>query len=200
MKLQLTGNVGRGGENRITDVKLVQALLEVHRCQHFIKLPGHQRKDRSMRNQIVVLQCSLIVLLGCVSLTSAAGGAPDRTIPVVDARAMEVGVFRHGETLWRYTRFNTESDYPCLRFEAIKPEQNWRVSDQRDVCEVSLPEGHPLVFDNTAYTGFTGIGFSRDKQAFHFDIEYMERTASGEKSISCWLPVTGGSLGIVRCQ
>jgi len=33
MKLQLTGSVGRGGENRAADVKLVQALLNVHRRQ-----------------------------------------------------------------------------------------------------------------------------------------------------------------------
>lgn len=33
MKLQLTGSVGRGGVNRATDVKLVRALLNVHRRQ-----------------------------------------------------------------------------------------------------------------------------------------------------------------------
>ncbi len=153
-----------------------------------------------MRNRIHVLQCSLMLLLGSLSLASEAGGAPDIVIPVVDARAMEVGVFRYGGTLWRYTRFNTESDYPCLRFEAINPDRNWQVSEQQDVCEVTLPEGRPLVFDNTAYTGFADISFSRDRQAFHFEVEYIRRTASGEKSVSCWLPVTGGSLGTVMCQ
>lgn len=95
-----------------------------------------------MRNRIHVLQCSLMLLLGSLSLASEAGGTPDIVIPVVDARAMEVGVFRYGGTLWRYTRFNTESDYPCLRFEAINPDRNWQVSEQQDVCEVTLP-GRP---------------------------------------------------------
>lgn len=139
----------------------------------------------------------LLALLAFPMAAEAGGTA----LPEVDARVMEVGVARHGNTLWRYVRFSTESDYPCLRFEAINPEQGWRVSEQRDICDVGLQAGITLDFRNTAYTGFPVVVFSREHSAFTFEVEYLRRTAPGEKSVACTLPVTdNGSFGTLMCR
>lgn len=78
----------------------------------------------------------LAMLASHVAVT--AGGT---VLPAVDARVMEVGATRHQGTLWRYARFSTESDYPCLRFEAIDPDQGWHVSERRDICNIRLQGG-----------------------------------------------------------
>lgn len=110
--------------------------------------------------------------------------------PVVDARVMEVGVVRHQDTLWRYARFSTESDYPCLRFEAIHPDQGWRELERLDVCDITLQDDATLDFRETAYTDFSVIEFSREHSAFTFEVEYIRRTAAGEQSVFCTLPVS----------
>lgn len=153
-----------------------------------------------MNRQIVVFQWFFAVLLGSLPFLLFAGGPPDRATPEVDSRAMEVRVIRHGALLWRYTRFNTESDYPCLRFEAISADENWRIVDQQDVCDVVLPDGHRLAFENTAYAGFSDIQFSPEEPEFRFRIEYIRKTAAGEINMECRLPITGDRFGTVKCQ
>jgi len=139
-----------------------------------------------------------LLILQVLSVTVEAGGiAP----PVVDARVMEVGVVRHQDALWRYTRFSTESDYPCLRFEAINPDQGWRVSERLDICDITLQGGTTLDFRDTAYTGFSVVEFSREHSAFTFEVEYIRRTAPGEQSVSCTLPLSqNGSFGNLVCR
>lgn len=57
MKLQLTGSVGRGGENRAADVKLVQALLNVHRRQQgLLPLPVDARPGADLDAAIARFQ------------------------------------------------------------------------------------------------------------------------------------------------
>lgn len=153
-----------------------------------------------MKNRVNAFQLSLFTLLGILPHALSADGPGRLAVPEVDVRAMEVSVTRHQGTLWRYTRFSTESDYPCLRFEAIEPGQDWRVVDRQDVCEVSLEDGQPLIFKDTAYTGFTDISFSQTEGAFLFRVEYLRRTAHGEKDVSCLLPVTDSRLGTARCR
>ena len=139
----------------------------------------------------------LLVLLALPVAAEAGGTA----LPAVDARVMDVGVARHENTLWRYVRFSTESDYPCLRFEAINPEKAWRVVERRDICDVVLPGGITLDFRNTAYTGFPLVVFSRENSAFTFEVEFIRRNAPGEKNVSCTLPVTNkGSFGTLMCR
>ncbi|PSF11882.1 hypothetical protein C7H09_05845 [Marinobacter fuscus] len=153
-----------------------------------------------MKRPIVALRWILSVLVGSLSFWVFAGGPPEQSAPEVDSRAMEVRVARHGATLWRYTRFNAESDYPCLRFEAIRPGENWRVIDRQDVCDLVLPDGQLLVFENTAYTGFTGVRFSPEEPAFKFGVEYIRKTAAGEIRLECRLPVSDSHLGAVACR
>lgn len=139
-----------------------------------------------------------LLVLMALSAAVAAGGS---AFPTLDARVMEVSVARHQGVLWRYARFSTESDYPCLRFEAINPEQGWRVTERRDICDVGLRDNVTLDFRDTAYTGFPLVVFSRENSAFTFEVEFIRRTAPGEKNVSCTLPVTDkGSFGTLMCR
>ncbi|MFE8070091.1 hypothetical protein QQM79_03445 [Marinobacteraceae bacterium S3BR75-40.1] len=141
----------------------------------------------------------IVPALLVLATTLAQGGGTG--VPNVDGRVMEVGVSRYQGTLWRFVRFNTETDYPCLRFEALDPDNDWRVRTGRDVCGIELPDGEVLDFRNTAYTGFPSVAFNREQGAFEFQVEYMRRTAPGEQVVACRLPITkDGRLGPVACQ
>lgn len=153
-----------------------------------------------MTNPVSLFRKSVCILVGILPLALIADDSAGVAVPEVDARAMEVSVTRHQGKLWRHTRFSTESGYPCLRFEALEAGEDWRVADRLDVCEVPLGEGASLVFKDTAYTGFTEVSFSPAEEAFLFQVEYLRRTAQGEKTVSCTLPVAGSRLGTIRCQ
>lgn len=153
-----------------------------------------------MINLVSLFRKSVCILVGILPFALIADDSAGIAVPDVDARAMEVSVTRHQGTLWRYIRFSTEGDYPCLRFEAIEPGDEWRVADRRDVCEVPLGEGYSLAFKDAAYTGFTEVSFSPTEDAFVFQVEYLRRTAEGEKTVSCILPVADSRIGTVRCH
>ncbi|GAA3583838.1 hypothetical protein [Marinobacter xestospongiae] len=139
----------------------------------------------------------LLGLLITPLLVQAGGMEP----PQVDGRAMDVGVTRYQGTLWRFVRFNTETDYPCLRFEAIDPDRGWQISARQDVCDIAVSDGEVVDFRDTAYTGFSAIGFNRELGGFEFDVEYIRRAAPGEQRLACSLPVTrDGRFGKLTCR
>ena len=107
--------------------------------------------------------------------------------PAVDSRAMEIQVVRHQGELYRLTRFSTESLYPCLRFERLLPGDDWKIDAQRDICSVQDEQGETVEFIDTSYTGFRSLRF--EDASFRFEIEYISRHSSGERVLSCSLPV-----------
>lgn len=137
-------------------------------------------------------------LLGLL-LAFAHGSGASIPVPVVAANAMEIEVLRTGSILLRYVRFNTESDYPCLRFEIIQPEQGWRPAALRDVCAIA-PAGTPTIgfLEDVAFVEFLAIRLH--EAGLQFTVGYSPRVGTGEYRSDCQIEVIGrGRLGDVQC-
>ena len=105
-------------------------------------------------------------------------------LPVVSSKAMEIRTERVGETLLRLVRFNTESGYPCLRFETIRPAQGWQVMQRNDVCEIQPAGGQKIDLEtDVAFVEYTEIEIS--SSGFGFMVGYTPRTSAGEYQSRC---------------
>ena len=76
----------------------------------------------------------LLLLLISFFTTSALADIPPTMSPLIRESKSEFT----GTVLFRYTRFNTESEYPCMRFETIDP-TNDKLLETKDYCEITLP-------------------------------------------------------------
>lgn len=111
----------------------------------------------------------------------------------ISAYAMEMNTKRINGSLFRYTRFNTESPFPCLRLELIKPEDSWNITEKNDICEMN---GMSLASDY-AYSGFENIRFTDSALEFEFKY-YLENTA-GEYAQNCSVNVSKGTMQSIEC-
>lgn len=132
---------------------------------------------------------TMVLLAWCISAVGA-GEGNHTPPPVVDSQAMQIQMVRHQGGLYRITRFSTESLYPCLRFERLLPGDVWKIDAQRDICSVRTGQDDTVDFIDTSYTGFRSLRF--EEGAFRFEVEYIPTHSSGERVVSCSLPV--GSL------
>lgn len=104
--------------------------------------------------------------------------------PVVSSKAMEIRTQRVRESLLRFVRFNTESGYPCLRFEIIRPTQNWQVMHQKDVCGIKPANGQRIDLEtDVAFVEFIDIEIN--ESGFGFTVGYTPRAATGEYQSLC---------------
>lgn len=87
-----------------------------------------------------IIKITFALLILYTSIASAE--IPNPFSPLV----WEVKVERIGDVLFRYTTFNTESEYPCLRFETIEPVSN-KVLRTKDYCKITLPLLNDTVID-----------------------------------------------------
>ena len=143
-------------------------------------------------NTTIIKSVRVALLVLCsFSLPACAESRPD--VPEVAANVSDIGLLRTAHGLLRYVRFNTESDYPCLRLEVIQPEQGWRVSARRDICGIETVDGTEIGFaDDLAFVEFTGLALG--EAGFRFTVGYMPRTGSGEYQSQCELPVVKGRI------
>ncbi|MCJ8170433.1 hypothetical protein [Atopomonas sediminilitoris] len=112
----------------------------------------------------------------------------------ISVYAMEMNVKRINEVIFRYTRFNSESPYPCLRLELISPQKHWKVVDRKDMCEMNgkdLGVGY-------SYSGFDSFVFKEDGITFRFN--YFEKDNYGEYSQHCSVVVVGEKMQAVECS
>ncbi|MAL97770.1 MAG: hypothetical protein CL583_04885 [Alteromonadaceae bacterium] len=139
----------------------------------------------------------LSVLAGCLPTTACAS---DMAAPAVAATVIDVKVLRAESGLLRYVQFSTESDYPCVRIEVIQPTQAWRVSAQRDICEIEGSGGSPLSFaEDMAFIEFTEV--SLKKAQLQFTVNYSPRFGSGEYRSRCVVRVEqSGTLEQPECS
>lgn len=141
---------------------------------------------------------TMVLIAWCMPAVGG-GESNDNPPPVVDSRAMEIQVVRHQGELYRLTRFSTESLYPCLRFERLLPGDEWKIDAQRDICSVRDEQGDAVEFIDTSYTGFRSLRF--EDASFRFEVEYIPRHSSGERVLSCSLPVGDlESAGLLSCS
>ena len=93
---------------------------------------------RPILKKIIICTFTLLILY----TSSVSAEIPSPFSPLV----WEVKVERIGDVLFRYTTFNTESKYPCLRFETIEPVSN-KVLRTKDYCKITLPFLNDTVID-----------------------------------------------------
>ena len=142
---------------------------------------------------------SLLLILAAYSFLSACATVTHAS-PEVAPNAVEIGVSRIGDSLLRYVRFNTESEYPCLRFETIQPEQGWRVTQQRDLCGIRPGRAERISFrTDVAFVEFADI--TLEESGASFRVVYMPAVGQGEYQSLCRIGVDStGSLGEAVCS
>lgn len=107
---------------------------------------------------------------------------------------MEMGVSRIEDYLFRYTRFNSESPYPCLRLELIDPLENWRIVEGKDICEMN---GMRLGRD-FSYAGFDSFQFR--KNSLYFKFNFFDKTEPGEYTQDCSIDVFANRTSSLDCD
>lgn len=112
---------------------------------------------------------------------------------VIPGNAMEINTQRIGDLLFRYTRFNSESSHPCLRAELINPQDNWKIVETKDICEIN---GMQLA-DDFSYFGFDSFQFKNNKLLFKFN--FLEKNTYGEHTQDCFILVSKNKMGKLEC-
>ncbi|MDX2355023.1 hypothetical protein [Stutzerimonas xanthomarina] len=107
--------------------------------------------------------------------------------------AVEVNAKRSEGLLLKYTRFNSESPYPCLRLELINPKDDWTVVERKNICEMN---GLSLAND-FSYAGFSKIEFHGS--AVGFDFNYLLNEEPGEYVQRCTVEAKGRILSEMKC-
>ncbi|MCQ4312019.1 hypothetical protein NAV33_08975 [Pseudomonas stutzeri] len=111
----------------------------------------------------------------------------------IPAYAMEMNTKRINGLLFRYTRFNSESPFPCLRLELIKPQGDWNIVEKLDICEMnglSLTEGY-------TYSSFENLHFGND--ALDFKFNYYSNSTPGEFTQECSVAVSEKKMNSIQC-
>lgn len=111
----------------------------------------------------------------------------------IPAYAMEMKVKRVNGLLFRYTRFNSESPFPCLRLELIKPQDNWKVIDKKDICEMN----GMLLASDFSYSGFEDLEFNNN--AIDFKFSYFAKNTPGEYIQDCSVKVFENKIQDTEC-
>lgn len=111
----------------------------------------------------------------------------------------DVKIERVGNVLFRYTTFNTESEYPCMRFETIEPTSN-KVLQIKDYCKVTLPFLNNTVIDlknEVQLVDYMDLKFVDDTFTFTLDIILKEQASF---LLSCSLNIDGENMSEVDCK
>ncbi|CEA00639.1 hypothetical protein BN1049_00122 [Pseudomonas saudimassiliensis] len=119
-----------------------------------------------------------------VSCVAAGGDIP--------GYVMEIGTKRISEHLFRFTRHNAESPYPCLKLELIAPAEDWAVVEKKEICEMN---GKNLEHDY-AYASFGALSFTDEALLFQFT--FFDKTSPGEYIQDCAIPL-GNRIGNLQC-
>lgn len=105
-----------------------------------------------------------------------------------------------GTVLFRYTRFNTESYYPCMRFETIDP-TNDKLLDTKDYCEITLPFINNLKVDTR--TDVQSVDYSNFKltdNTFTFEIHLITAIPGAPSFLlNCSLSLDSDEMSDVTC-
>ncbi|MFT5118808.1 MAG: hypothetical protein ACI9NY_002350 [Kiritimatiellia bacterium] len=136
----------------------------------------------------------IFALLAFWSITVSAG-TPAPLSPLV----WEVKVERAADVLFRYTRFNTESEYPCMRFETIEPTSN-KVLQTKDYCNVTLPFLNNTIIDvrnEVQLIDYMDLELTGNTFTFIIDLILKEQASF---LLSCSLNIDGDIMSEVDCQ
>lgn len=129
-----------------------------------------------------------------------AGGAyatPTDKHPV-SPLAWELQVERVGDVLFRYIRFMSESEYPCLRLETFDPDKNLKRLHRREVCQVRA--GDETIDVRNDVSGVMFEGFKLDGRDFYFAADIVLRQP-GSRYLNCKVTITDkGKISEPNCK
>jgi len=111
----------------------------------------------------------------------------------------DVKVERSGSVLFRYTTFNTESKYPCMRFETIEPIKN-EVLNTKDYCKITLPFLNNTVIDvknEVQLVDYMDLKLTDD--TFTFSVDLILRDPASFLLL-CSLKIDGPKMSDVKCK
>jgi len=138
----------------------------------------------------------LLLLLISFFTTSALADIPPTMSPLIRESKSEFT----GTVLFRYTRFNTESEYPCLRFETIDP-TNDKLLETKDYCEITLPFFNNLkVNTSTDVQSVDYTNFKLTDNTFTFEIDLITAMQGAPSFfLNCSLTLDNDEISEVAC-
>lgn len=128
--------------------------------------------------------------------TSALADIPPTMSPLIRESKSEFT----GTVLFRYTRFNTESEYPCMRFETIDP-TNDKLLETKDYCEITLPFFNNLkVNTRTDVQSVDYTNFKLTDNTFTFEIDLITAMLGAPSFLlNCSLTLDNDEISEVAC-
>tara|TARA_B110000008_G_C16600573_1_gene416271 strand:+ start:78 stop:530 length:453 start_codon:yes stop_codon:yes gene_type:complete len=128
--------------------------------------------------------------------TSALADIPPTMSPLISESKSEFT----GTVLLRYTRFNTESEYPCMRFETIDP-TNDKLLETKDYCEITLPFFNNLkVNTRTDVQSVDYTNFKLTDNTFTFEIDLITAMPGAPSFLlNCSLTLNNDEISEVAC-
>ncbi len=138
----------------------------------------------------------LLLLLISFFTTSALADIPPTMSPLIRESKSEFT----GTVLFRYTRFNTESEYPCMRFETIDP-TNDKLLETKDYCEITLPFFNNLkVNTRTDVQSVDYTNFKLTDNTFTFEIDLITAMPGAPSFLlNCSLTLDNDEISEVAC-
>lgn len=138
---------------------------------------------------------SLLLLISFFS-TSALADIPSSMSPLIRESKSEFT----GAVLFRYTRFNTESKYPCMRFETIDPTSD-KLLETKDYCEITLPFLNNLkVNTRTDVQSVDYTNFKFTDNTFTFDIDLITSIPGAPSFLlDCSLTLNSDEMSDITC-
>ena len=130
------------------------------------------------------------------AMTGSAYAAPADKYPV-SPLAWELQVERVGDVLFRYIRFLSESEYPCLRLETFDPDKDLKRLHRREVCKVRA--GDETIDVRHDVSGVMFEGFKLEGSDFHFAADIVLRRP-GSRYLNCKVTISNkGKLSEPNC-
>lgn len=139
----------------------------------------------------------LSVFLLTASACASAPAAPLDKHPV-SPLAWEVRVDRVGDWLFRYVRFLSESEYPCLRIETFDPAKNLNLVHRRDICKVRVNDATIDLQKDVSASSFENLKL--EENVFRFAVDIV-RKQPGSHYLACKVVISAkGRLSEPSCQ
>ena len=135
------------------------------------------------------------ILAGVVS--TAVFASPSERYPV-SPLAWEISVERVGDVLFRYVRFLSESEYPCLRLETFEPVGNLKLLSRQDICKIRIR--NQVVDVRNDVSGSSFREFKLDGRVFSF-VADITLKRPGSYYLNCKVVIAdSGKLSEPTCK
>ncbi len=132
---------------------------------------------------------------------SAQAENPQSIPPAMSPLVMESKAEYTDVVIFRYTAFETESYFPCMRFETIDPVNN-EILATNNYCEITLPFGDNQVIDTrTEAQSVEYSDFKFSDNTFTFKV-HLVTTIPGAPSfpLLCSLTLDSDIMSEVSCK